>query len=208
VLLNIGGIANITVIPAAAEPAQVIAFDTGPGNMVIDQLVSLATAGRERFDRGGRHAARGRIDESLLRRLLDDPFYRAKPPKTAGREQYGEEFVAPLISSGLPHDNLIATATALAALTIVQGIRLVGTDPDDLIVSGGGVHNPGILGLLAAYLPKTRVTTTAEFGIDPDAKEAIAFALLAWRTWRRLPSNLPSATGARHPVILGEVSPR
>jgi anhydro-N-acetylmuramic acid kinase len=174
--------------------------------MVIDQLVSLATDGRESYDRGGRRAKGGRIDETLLRRLLGDPFYRAKPPKTAGREQYGEEFAARLLKTGLPHDDLIATATALTALSIVQGIRLIGGDPDDVIVSGGGVHNPNILGLLAAYLPKTRVTTTAEFGIDPDAKEAIAFALLAWRTWRRLPSNLPSATGARRSVILGNIS--
>jgi anhydro-N-acetylmuramic acid kinase len=204
--LNIGGIANITVIPAGAAPEEVVAFDTGPGNMVMDQLAAIASRGRERFDRNGRRAARGRPVLQLVDQLLGDAYYAARPPKTAGREQYGEEFVQRLIASGAPVDDLIATAAALTALSIVRGIRLAGDDPDELIAAGGGVHNRQLMGLLAAYLPRTRVTTTAEFGIDPDAKEAIAFAILAHRTWQRKHGNLPSATGARRPVILGKIS--
>ncbi|MEZ5352120.1 MAG: anhydro-N-acetylmuramic acid kinase [Bryobacteraceae bacterium] len=206
VALNIGGIANITVLPAASEPGEVVAFDTGPGNMVMDQLVAQATQGRARFDRNGARAARGAPIAALLEQLLRDPYYAAPPPKTAGREQYGDAFLQRLLATGAPIDDLIASATAFTALTIVRGIRLIGADPAELIAAGGGVHNPRIMGLLAAYLPGVRVTTTDEFGIDPDAKEAIAFAILAHRTWRRKHGNLPSATGARHPVILGKIS--
>ena len=210
VALNIGGIANITVVPPHAEPSQVIAFDTGPGNMVIDQLTAHATTGRETFDRDGRRAAAGALDQVLLRRLLAEPYLRRQPPKSAGREQFGSEFTQRLLQTGLPVNDLIATATALTAVSIAQQIKRFAaprTRVDDVIVSGGGVHNPRILALLAAYLPGARVTISSEFGIDPDAKEAIGFAILAHETWRRRPSNLPSATGARRGVVLGKLSP-
>ncbi len=203
IALNIGGIANITAIPAAARPEDVIAFDTGPGNMVIDALAGRYTHGRLRYDRDGRIAARGRVIPELLDRLLADPYYRRKPPKTAGREQYGEEFVARLKGS-LP--DLMATATALTAATIALGIRQVGGGYSELIVSGGGAHNPRIMAQLAAFLPGLAICTSSDYGIDLDAKEAIAFAVLAAETWRRKASNLPSATGARRAAVLGKVS--
>lgn len=195
VALNIGGIANITVIPPSAPAEAVIAFDTGPGNMAIDALAVEYSNGRLTCDRGGRIAASARVNRPLLEELARDPYYRRRPPKSAGREQYGAEFVARLKRSGLPLADSIATATALTAVTIAMGIRQAVGGPLDLIVSGGGVHNPRIMAHLAGLLPQARIASSADYGIDPDAKEAIAFALLAYETWRRRPSNLPSATG-------------
>jgi len=198
VALNIGGIANITIL----NKGPVIAFDTGPGNMVIDQLAERLF--NRRYDKGGELAAKGRIDRALLDELLKDPYYKAKPPKTAGREQYGKDFVDRLIENNRAPEDLIATATALTAATIAIAIPL---DTHELIAAGGGTHNRQLMAQLQAFLPRLRITTTAEFGIDPDAKEAIAFAILAYQTWRNKPGNLPSATGARHPVILGKLTP-
>jgi len=197
VALNIGGIANITIIPTG------LAFDTGPGNMVIDQLVERMTNGKQRFDRDGAIAARGRVDRRLLTSLLRDRYYAAPPPKSAGREQYGASFMARFLKLDIPFEDRIATATALTAATIARAIP---ADADEVIASGGGVHNSQLMAQLAAFLPNTRLTTTAEFGIDPDAKEAIAFAILAYRTWKHRPGNLPSATGARRAVILGHLT--
>ncbi|MDP9055357.1 MAG: anhydro-N-acetylmuramic acid kinase [Acidobacteriota bacterium] len=211
VALNIGGIANITILPRNVRPESVIAFDTGPGNMVIDQLVermtSLATSGAnpgaKRFDRDGAIAARGHVNAPLLATLLRDRYYRKSPPKTAGREEYGAVFVDRLMDTGLPIEDLIATATALTAATIAAGIP---ASTRQLIAAGGGVHNRQLMAQLAAFLPACRVSTTAEFDIDPDAKEAIAFAILAYRTWKHRTGNLPSATGARRAVILGKIT--
>jgi anhydro-N-acetylmuramic acid kinase len=198
IALNIGGIANITVIPSG------IAFDTGPGNMVIDALTREYTNGRQKFDRNGRIAAQGKLNRPLLDRLLADPYYRRQPPKSAGREQYGAEFVARLKQTGLPLPDLIATATVLTAASIAMAAAPF--HPDELIVSGGGAHNSQILAHLAAFLPGVALAISNDYGIDVDAKEALAFAILAYRTWRRKPSNLPSATGARQPVILGKIN--
>jgi anhydro-N-acetylmuramic acid kinase len=203
VALNIGGIGNITAISAKGD---VVAFDTGPGNMVIDALVAAQTGGKRKFDRGGRIAAAGQVNRRLLDRLLEDPYYGLRPPKSAGREQYGVEFVERLLNSKLPLPDLIATATALTAATIAIGITRFASACDELIVSGGGAHNPQILGHLAGFLPGIAMSTSADYGIDVDAKEAVAFAVLAHETWRRRPSNLPAATGARRPVILGKIS--
>jgi anhydro-N-acetylmuramic acid kinase len=203
VALNIGGIGNITYLP---KKGDVTAFDTGPGNMVIDALVTLHTKGKQKFDRGGRIAAAGRVNDKLFGQLLRDPYYREKPPKSAGREQYGEEFVKRLLASKSPLPDLIATATVLTAATIAIGIERFAGSCDELIVSGGGAHNPQIIGHLAAFLPQVAIATTADYGIDVDAKEAVAFAVLANRTWRRRTSNLPSATGASRAVILGKIS--
>jgi anhydro-N-acetylmuramic acid kinase len=206
VALNIGGIGNLTSIPAGAGPEEVVAFDTGPGNMILDALASHFSKGRERYDANGCLASRGRINQPLLRELLADPYFRRRPPKSAGREQYGSEFVARLLSRGLAPADLMATATAFTAASIAAGIRRFAVWPDELIVSGGGLHNAQLLGQLAAFLPGVRLRTSNEFGIDSDAKEAIAFAVFAYETWRRRPSNLPAATGARRPVILGKVA--
>jgi len=203
IALNIGGIANITVIPAGAAPGDVVAFDTGPGNMVID---ALAREMGLPCDRGGKIAASGQVDRVLLDELLADPYYRRRPPKSAGREQYGAEFVARLKKAGLPMRDLMATATVLTAATVAMGVGNSGREGTDLIVSGGGVHNPQIMAHLAGFLPGVAISTSTEHGIDADAKEAIAFAVLAYQTWRKRPSNLPSATGARHAVVLGDIT--
>jgi anhydro-N-acetylmuramic acid kinase len=201
VALNIGGIANITVIPPAAAPEDVVAFDTGPGNMVID---ALAREMGQPYDRGGKIAASGKVDTALLDELLADAYYRRRPPKSAGREQYGAVFVARLKATGLPLPDLISTATVLTAATIAMA---VGSRTADLIISGGGVHNSQIVAHLAGFLPAASISTSTDHGIDADAKEAISFAVLAHETWRRKPSNLPLATGARRAVVLGSITP-
>jgi anhydro-N-acetylmuramic acid kinase len=204
IALNIGGIANITVIPAGAPAEKVLAFDTGPGNMVIDALVRQMG---KPYDRGGKIAEAGNVDRALLDELLADSYYRRKPPKSAGREQYGAAFVEKLIKTGLPVRDLVTTATVLTAATIALAVRKFAVGETDLIASGGGVHNPQIMGHLAGFLPEVSISTTNDHGIDADAKEAVAFAVLAHETWRKRPANLPSATGARHAVVLGSITP-
>jgi anhydro-N-acetylmuramic acid kinase len=204
VALNIGGIANITVIPAGAEPGDVIAFDTGPGNMVIDALVAHLTEGRQRYDRDGRIARRGKTHERLLESMLRDPYFTIAPPKTTGRERFGSEFVNGLLATGIAAEDLIATATEFTAQSIARAIP---AKIRELIVSGGGVHNRHIMGRMAGLLPDLEVKTSADFGIDPDAKEAIAFAVLAYEFAQGHTGNLPSATGARRAVLLGKDSP-
>ena len=207
VALNIGGIANITVIPAGCAPEDVVAFDTGPGNMAIDALAREFSGGKRNCDRGGKIAASGNVNRALLDELLRDPYYRRRPPKSAGREQYGVEFVARLRQSGVPLRDLIATATVLTAATIAIAVQRAAPGPADLIASGGGVHNPQIMAHLAGCLPGVGISTSTDHGVDADAKEAIAFAVLAHETWRRKPSNLPSATGAKRAVVLGSITP-
>jgi anhydro-N-acetylmuramic acid kinase len=194
VALNIGGIANITVIPVGARPEDVVAFDTGPGNMIIDGLTGS-------YDRDGALARKGKVDEALLQRLVSAEYYRKAPPKSAGREQYGKEFLAALPE--LPLEDLVATATELTVRTIAQAIR--GYDGiEEVIVSGGGAHNSFLMERLRGSL-HPELKTSADFGIDIDGKEAIAFAILAHETWLRRASNLPSATGAGEAVILGKI---
>jgi len=207
VALNIGGIANITVIPAGCPPEEVVAFDTGPGNMVIDALAHEFSHGKLNCDRDGRIAASGNVNRALLQELLADSYYRRKPPKSAGREQHGKEFVTRLRNSGTALKDLLATVTVLTAASIAIAVRRIVAGPADLIASGGGTHNPQIMVHLAGFLPGVDISTSTEHGIDADAKEAIAFALLAHETWRRKPSNVPSATGAKRAVILGSITP-
>ncbi len=206
VALNIGGIANITVLRAGAPPEELVAFDTGPGNMVVDQLVERMSGGVLRYDRHGEVAATGQVDAELLSGLLRHPYYRQPPPKTAGREQYGREFVDSLVGTGIGWPDLIATATELTAATVAESILRTAPWVEEVAVGGGGVHNGWLMGRIRALLPGVRVASTAEFGVDPDAREAIAFAVLAHRTWNRQTGNLPSATGALHAVVLGKVS--
>jgi len=203
--LNIGGIANITAIPAGARPAQVAAFDTGPGGMILDALASHFSGGRRRSDHNGRMASRGQVDRKLLAELLAGPYFRRRPPKSAGREQFGPPFVAALVARRLRPEDLMATATAFTAGSIALGIRRFAAATQEVIVSGGGLRNRHLMGQLAAFLPGLRIRTSNEFGISSDAKEAIAFAVLAHETYRGRASNLPSATGARRPAILGTI---
>src|SRR5262249_1970244 len=158
------------------------------------------TRGKQRFDRGGRIAAAGRVNDKLLGKLLQDPYYRQRPPKTAGREEYGREFVSRLVKTGLPLPDLITTATVLTAATRTIGIQRFAPQTDEVSASGGGARNPQIMGHLAALLPGVAIATTSDYGIDVDAKEAVAFAIMASQTWLRKPSNVPSATGAKRPV--------
>jgi len=205
IALNLGGIANITVIPPGASAAQVIAFDTGPANMVVDALVHRLNGGK--YDRNGAIAASGRIDRALLARLMRDPYYRKKPPKSAGREQYGAEFVDGMVKTGLALEDLIATATALTASTVAMAVRqYAGASGWDLIASGGGVHNWTMMVQITSLLPGVTVSRSSDHGIDVDAKEAILFAVLAYETLHGRPGNVPSATGARHPAVLGNMS--
>ena len=238
VALNIGGIANFTVIPAGAKPEQVFGFDTGPGNMIIDGLVRYFTSGQEAYDAGGRWAARGRVVEPLLTQMLRLPFFAQQPPKSAGREQFGQGFIEHFFlakelstnpagrdrmlieqinnrQSAIDHqpgarpEDLLRTAAELTARTIADALeRFVPgkVAVHRLIISGGGAHNRLLVARLAELLPNLRVHQSEEFGLDVDAKEAIAFAVLADRTMHGLPGNLPSVTGARRPVVLGKIS--
>ena len=215
VVLNLGGIANLTAIPAAASPEQVVAFDTGPGNMVIDALMDRLFG--KRYDDNGNVAEAGMVIDSCLSKILREPFFRTKPPKTAGREEFGREFVENFIklcgrgNTQERKQNLVATATALTAYSITNALRrfvLPGGSFRELIVSGGGCHNSALMAMLAnlAQPLGLELHTTDEFGLPSDAKEAVAFALLAYQTWNRRPSNIPSATGAKRSAILGKIS--
>ena len=210
ILQNIGGIGNLTAIPAGATPDEVIAFDTGPGNMVIDALAK-ELFGRP-FDPGGELAARGVANRQVLATLLRAAFFRAAPPRTAGREQFGREFVSRFLRlcRRLSKLDMMATATALTAESIAASVRRVsqGVRFHDFFVSGGGTRNRTLMSMLAERLAEwqMRVSTTDEQGMPSEAKEAVAFAVLAYQTWHRQPSNIPSATGAARPAILGKIS--
>jgi len=207
IALNIGGIANITVIPAGASREDVVAFDTGPGNMVIDALVSRLTDGRQTCDRNGRIARESKIHEGLLKAMLGDPYFKLRPPKSAGREQFGQEYSSGLIATGVALPDLIATATELTAQSIALAISSYAETTREVIASGGGVHNRWLMRRLRELLPTHDLVTSADHGIDPDAKEAIAFAVLAYEFISGRPGNLPSATGARQPALLGRETP-
>jgi anhydro-N-acetylmuramic acid kinase len=224
IVQNIGGIANLTAIPASARSEDVVAFDTGPGNMVID-AVTQRLFGKP-FDRDGIIASAGEVIEPVLRRILGQSFFRAKPPKTAGREEFGREFVAEFLRlcQGVRNENVVATATALTARSIAEAIaRFVvkriptsrkvsetwGTPRfHEIVLSGGGARNATLVALLAELLAPLGIAVrfSDEFGLPSEAKEAVAFAVLAYETWNRRASNVPSATGARRAAVLGKIS--
>lgn len=209
VAVNLGGIANVTVLPAGAKLQDVVAFDTGPGNMAIDALVRHMSGGKQAYDRNGRIARSGKIQDGVLHTLQRHAYFQRKPPKTAGREQFGAEFVDRLIGMrpgmGIGMPDLITTATELTAWSVARGIFAAAPGAKgEAIVSGGGVHNRFLMHRLENHLRGWKIRSSADFGIDPDAKEAIAFASLAYGNLRRRPGNVPSATGARHAVVLGK----
>lgn len=221
ILQNIGGIANLTAIPAGASPEQILAFDTGPGNMVID-AVTEALFDRP-FDRGGKIAATGRVIDPVLRRSLGREFFRRKPPKAAGREEFGREFVRDFLRqcNRARRQDVVATATALTARSIADAVRRFvlrkstssstaskSQSYHEMILSGGGAKNRTLLAMLTAALAPIhiRVRISNELGLPSEAKEAAAFAVLAYETWNRRPSNVPSATGAKRPAVLGKLS--
>lgn len=215
ILQNIGGIGNLTAIPAGAKLDKLIAFDTGPGNMVIDALA--AQLFQKNYDRNGQIAARGRVLASVLKPLLRQPYFRKSPPKSAGREQFGSEFASAFLrackqAGGSPED-AVATATAFTAETIALACErfvqpILRNSPADFIVSGGGSRNSTLMTMLRQRLePRGYSAMSSDTaGLPSQAKEAVAFALLAWQTWYHLPGNVPAATGASRPAILGEIT--
>jgi len=216
IVQNIGGIANLTAIAAGAKVSQVLAFDTGPGNMVIDAVTEALY--HRPFDRGGKIAASGVPLESVLEHFLRARFFRTAPPKTAGREQFGREFVREFLRrcGRARKQDVVATATALTARSIVDAVeRFVIHKPlfskanfSEMILSGGGAKNSTLVNMLREALTplEIRLRFSDEFGLPSEAKEAAAFSLLAYETWHRRPSNVPSATGATHTAILGKTS--
>jgi anhydro-N-acetylmuramic acid kinase len=212
VALNIGGIANLAVIPAGARPGQLFAFDIGPGNMVIDAIVENATRGRAHYDRDARLAIPGKLIPALLSRMLREPYLRKRPPKTAGREQFGRAYAEKILAWGKRHrastEDLVRTATVFTSLSIADALRrfvLPRARVDELIVAGGGAQNPLLMAQLAAALPEIEIVPASEFGIPAEAKEAFAFAVLAYEAYHGRANNLPSATGARHPAVMGKL---
>lgn len=209
-LQNIGGIGNLTVLPRGGALCDTYAFDTGPGNMVMDQLTERMTNGQQRFDANGALAAGGTVNAELLACLMNDPFLTLRPPKTTGRENYGGAYVDRLIQRAqalaLPDADTLATATCFTAECVRIAIeRFCPERPDCLIVGGGGSRNPTLLHMLRKLLPMP-VKTNEDLGMDSDAKEAVAFAILANECLHGIANNVPAATGARHPVVMGKVS--
>ena len=230
IVQNLGGIANLTAIPAGASPEQVIAFDTGPGNMVVDAAMERLYG--KAYDRDGRVAAKGRPLEAIIKVLLKHSFFRQKPPKTAGREEFGREFIADFLRrcGRARKEDVVATATALTARSIAEAVRRFvipsaakaahpkepnGTPKavplhrfSEYVISGGGAKNRTLVNMLRTEVEPLGLTlrSSDEFGVPSAAKEAVAFALLAYETWHRRPSNIPSATGAHRPAILGKIS--
>jgi anhydro-N-acetylmuramic acid kinase len=209
VALNLGGIANLTIIPAGGAPGEVVAFDSGPANLPIDTYIALRGLGDGRCDRDGELALAGQVDRALLAGWLADPYFAAAPPKTAGRETYGAPFIAAHRArlDALDPAAAVATLTALSAATVGAAIRQHAAATATVIVSGGGVHNAALMGGIRAELPHATVVTSAALGIDPDAKEAVLFAVLAYELLRGRPANVPKVTGARGPRVLGALAP-
>lgn len=212
VALNLGGIANVTVIPARARPDDTFAFDTGPGNMLIDAVVENMTLGRARYDRGAKIALAGQPIPELLSRLMNEPYLRKKPPKTAGREEFGRGYAEKLIAWRKKHRaaprDLVRTVTEFTSLSIADAFRrfiFSRARIDQLIVAGGGAQNPLLMALLGAALPGIQIISSAEWGIPGDAKEAFAFAVLAYEAFHNRPNNLPSSTGARRGAVMGKL---
>lgn len=209
---NIGGIANVTFLPAGCRLEDVVAFDTGPGNMVIDRIAAIISGGKRRYDRNGQMAAKGRVNEELLGEMLGHGFLRRRPPKTTGREefgvQYSDAFYQRCIKEGLCGADIIATATTFTAASIAQAYGRFGRGmPEEVILCGGGAHNVTLVRMLRERLKGVKIRPMDEFGISVDAKEAVSFAILAHATVRGLPGNVPGATGADEPVVLGKIVP-
>ena len=209
---NIGGIANVTFLPAGCTEDDVVAFDTGPGNMVIDALIESTTNGRSTYDRNGALAARGNVHAGILEEMLRHPFIAKQPPKSTGREHFGKAFVDGIrrtaqVNNVSPAD-LVATATAFTAAAIAMSYRkFLPALPNELLLCGGGAHNKTLVHMLNEQLEGVRITTTDEFGISSDAKEAVSFAILALATLKGLTGNVPAATGADRKVVLGKIVP-
>lgn len=209
---NIGGIGNVTWLPKHGDDAhQIIAFDTGPGNMLIDYAAGVISHGKMTYDKDAELARKGKVNEDFLAEILRDPYFAQKPPKTTGREyfgvQYGKKLKDRADELGIPDHDFIATLTALTAQSIANAYHdHLPVYPDEVIVSGGGTLNPLLMEMLRERLAPANVFAIDEIGMKSEAKEAAAFALMAHETWYKRTGNIPSATGARHPVIMGSVT--
>lgn len=213
-LQNIGGIGNVTWVPPRGTAEDVLAFDTGPGNALMDAAVELATDGRLTYDRDGNLAAQGRVDEEVLAELLRHPFFAQEPPKSTGRELFGRPFVQRLVEVLRPEGDqdwldLIATLTELTARSIADAYRrwVLPRGVAEAVLTGGGALNPSLVGRIRALLEPLPVREGSALGVDAEAKEALAFAVLAWAHVHRIPANVPSATGAVGPRVLGSYTP-
>jgi anhydro-N-acetylmuramic acid kinase len=205
---NIGGIGNVTYLP---PHGAVRAFDTGPGNVLIDEAVQLLTNGELAYDRDGRMAAAGRIDEDLLAEWMEHPFFLQPPPRSTGRELFGaaeaRRYVAQAQANGLSSESIIATLTALTAWSIADTYRAYCGQVDEVLLCGGGARNPTLVRMIQAALPSAAVRPVDDLSLDADAKEAVAFAVLGYATLHGWPNNVPDATGAARPVVLGSLTP-
>ncbi|RKN85587.1 anhydro-N-acetylmuramic acid kinase [Paenibacillus ginsengarvi] len=213
ILQNIGGIGNCTAIPAGGLPEQIIAFDTGPGNMLIDQAVYTLSGGARSYDDGGQWAKEGSVDEGIVAEMMSHPYFAMLPPKTTGREVFGKAYaqlwMERMKEQGRSDADIVATFTAFTAHSIAQSYRdfvLPAAPAREVIVSGGGAHNRTLLAMLAGLLPEQTITTSDALGLSSDAKEAVAFALFANNFLFGLPNNLPSATGAPVPTVMGKLA--
>lgn len=209
---NIGGIANVTYLPRGGASDDVLAFDTGPGNMLIDYAAGQATAGAQSCDIDGKLAASAKVDGAFLTRLMEHPYFALSPPKTTGREQFGRMFGAKVWmrakAEGMCDADIVATLTALTPASIADAYRrFLPQMPDEVILGGGGANNPSLVAMLREQLAPARVTTHETVGLPNDAKEAVAFAVLAYETIHDRPGNLPACTGAGTAVVLGKVTP-
>jgi anhydro-N-acetylmuramic acid kinase len=204
VVLNIGGIANITLLPAAPD-RPVIGYDTGPGNCLMDRWIERHR--QQPYDAGGNWAAEGQLQPNLLWQLLDDPYFRQPPPKSTGTEYFSLDWLQQQLPDGIAPQDVQATLAGLTARSIADAIRLSQPDAERLLVCGGGVHNQRLSLLLDIELPGIAIESTAAHGMQPDWIEAMAFAWLAHQTLRGRPGNLPAATGAQGPRVLGGIYP-
>ncbi len=209
---NIGGIANVTFLPRGCKQDDIIAFDTGPGNMIIDSIIRLISTDRRRFDPAGKMATQGTVNKKLLNEMLRHPFLRRRPPKSTGREEFGSDFANSIYQKaaqkGLSDNDILATVTAFTAKSIARAYhQFLPTMPDEVILCGGGSHNNTLVEMLQSELPNAKMLSTEDFGISVDAKEAVSFAILAWATIKGLTNNVPGATRADRPVVLGKIIP-
>jgi anhydro-N-acetylmuramic acid kinase len=207
---NVGGIANVTFLPANSKLKDVVAFDTGPGNMIIDRIVSLVTKGRKKFDRDGDIAKKGKIDSAILNNLLSHPYFDLKPPKSTGREMFGRDFsdnfYKRAVKKGLAPEDIVATAAAFTVESIYNSYcRFLPALPDEIILCGGGSRNKTLVKLLQQQFGKVKILLSDQLGINCDAKEAISFAILAYATIKGIANNVPSATGAKQALVLGKI---
>lgn len=210
---NVGGIGNCAAIPAGARPEELFAFDTGPGNMIIDQAVYVLSGGLRSYDESGAWAAEGKADLELVEQLTAHPYFRLPPPKTTGRELFGKAYANEFISSarqrGLSDADIVATATEFTAHSIAKGYRdlvFPRCPIQEVIVTGGGAHNRTLLAMLAQLLPNQHVTNSQALGFNDDAKEAVVFAILGNDFMHGVANNLPSATGASRPTVMGKLA--